>query len=183
MAVNLSTDFFQLFDLPRAFDIDAAQLDSRYRELQRVVHPDRYASAGDQQRRIAMQQATRINEGYQTLKDPLKRGRYLLELGGFAFGDQSHTTRDPEFLMRQMELREMLGSARMASEPLSALAGLIDAIDVDFDALTGELRTLFNGGECTDAPAAAEILMKMQFFRRLREESQELEATIEDELA
>jgi molecular chaperone HscB len=183
MAADFSSDFFQLFGLPRDFDIDAAQLDSRYRELQRVVHPDRYASAGDQQRRIAMQQATRINEGYQTLKDPLKRGRYLLELGGFAFGDQSHTTRDPEFLMRQMELREMLGAARTTRDPLATLARLIDAIDTDSDALTGELRTLFNGGECADAQVAAETLIKMQFFRRLREEAQELEAAIEDELA
>jgi len=183
MAADLSSSFFQLFGLPRAFDVDAAQLDSRYRELQRIMHPDRYASAGDHERRLAMQQATRINEGYQTLKDPLKRGRYLLELGGFVFSDQHHTTRDPEFLMRQMELREALGAVRTAGDPLGVLAGLIDAIDRDFDALTGELRTLFDGGHCSDAQAAADLLMKMQFFRRLREEAQELEATIEDELA
>jgi molecular chaperone HscB len=183
MTADLSSSFFQLFGLPRAFDVDAAQLDSRYRELQRIMHPDRYASAGDQERRLAMQQATRINEGYQTLKDPLKRGRYLLELGGFVFSDQHHTTRDGEFLMRQMELREALGAVRTAGDPLGALAGLIDAIDRDFAALTGELRTLFDGGDCADAQAAADLLMKMQFFRRLREEAQELEAALEDELA
>ena len=183
MAADLSASYFHLFGLPRTFDVDAAQLDSRYRELQRIVHPDRYASAGDQERRLAMQQATRINEGYQTLKDPLKRGRYLLEMGGFAFGDEQHTTRDPEFLMRQMELRERLGAVRSAGDPLAALAGLIEGIDADFDALTGELRSLFDGVDCADTQGAADILMKMQFFRRLREEAQELEAAIEDELA
>jgi len=183
MAADLSSNYFQLFGLPRAFTVDVAQLDSRYRELQRIVHPDRYASAGDQQRRLAMQQATRINEGYQTLKDPLKRGRYLLELDGFAFGDPQQTTRDPEFLTRQMELREGLGAVRTAGDPLAALAGLIDEIDADFDALTRELRTLFDGGDCTDAPAAAAILTRMQFFHRLREEALELEAAIEDDLA
>ena len=74
MAADLSSSYFQLFGLPRSFEIDAAQLDSRYRELQRIVHPDRYVNAGDQERRLAMQQATRINEGYQTLKDPLSAG-------------------------------------------------------------------------------------------------------------
>jgi molecular chaperone HscB len=183
MAADISSNYFQLFGLPRTFDVAAAQLDSRYRELQRIVHPDRYASAGDQERRLAMQQATRINEGYHTLKDPLQRGRYLLELGGFAFGDQPHTTRDPEFLMRQMELRETLGAVRTAGDPLAMIAGLIESIDADFHALTGELRTRFDGGDCADAQAAADILMKMQFFRRLREEARELEAEIEDGLA
>ncbi len=183
MAADLSSSYFQLFGLPRSFEIDAAQLDSRYRELQRIVHPDRYVNASDQERRLAMQQATRINEGYQTLKDPLKRGRYLLELGGFVFSDQHHTTRDPEFLMRQMELREALGAVKTAGAPLVVLASLIDGIAADFAALTGELQSRFSGGDCGDAQAAAGILMKMQFFRRLQEEARELEAAIEDELA
>jgi molecular chaperone HscB len=183
MAADLTSSYFQLFGLPRSFEIDAAQLDSRYRELQRIAHPDRYVNAGDQERRLAMQQATRINEGYQTLKDPLRRGRYLLELGGFVFSDQQHTTRDPEFLMRQMELREALGAVRTAGDPLAALAALIDGIAGEFAALAGELQSRFTGSDCTDPPAAADILMKMQFFRRLQEEARELEAALEDELA
>ena len=183
MAADFSSSYFQLFGLPRTFGIDAAQLDSRYRELQRIVHPDRYANASDQERRLAMQQATRINEGYQTLKDPLKRGRYLLELGGFVFSDQHHTTRDPGFLMRQMELREALGAVRTAGDPLAALAALIDGIADDFAALAGELQSRFTAGDCSDPEAAADTLMKMQFFRRLQEEAQELEAALEDELA
>ncbi|MGB7932611.1 MAG: Fe-S protein assembly co-chaperone HscB [Gammaproteobacteria bacterium] len=183
MAADLSSSYFQLFGLPRTFVIDAAQLDSRYRELQRIVHPDRYVNASDQERRLAMQQATRINEGYQTLKDPLKRGRYLLELGGFVFGDQHHTTRDPEFLMRQMELREALGAVKTAGDPLVVLARLIDGIADDFTALAGELQSRFTEGDCSDPQAAADTLMKMQFFRRLQQEAQELEAALEDELA
>jgi molecular chaperone HscB len=183
MAADLSSSYFQLFGLPRDFGIDTAQLDSRYRELQRIVHPDRYVNASDQERRLAMQQATRINEGYQTLKDPLRRGRYLLELGGFVFSDQHHTTRDPEFLIRQMELREALGAVKSAGDPLAVLAGLIHGISDDFAALTGELQVQFTGGDCSDPQAAADTLMKMQFFRRLQEEALELEAALEDELA
>jgi molecular chaperone HscB len=183
MAADLSSSYFQLFGLPRSFGIDAPQLDSRYRELQRIVHPDRYVNAGDQERRMAMQQATRINEGYQTLKDPLRRGRYLLELDGYVFNDQHHTTRDPEFLMRQMELREALGAVKTAGDPLAVLTGLIDGIAADLAALTGELQSRFDGGAWGEPQAAADILMKMQFFRRLQEEARELEAVLEDERA
>ena len=183
MATDFSSTYFQLFGLPRSFVIDAEQLDRRYRELQRIAHPDRYASAGDQERRLAMQEATRINEAYQTLKDPLKRGRYLIELDGFVLGDQQRTIRDPEFLMRQMELRERLGAVRTGGDPLAELAAMIDAIGENFDTLAAELQGLFSGGDCVDTQTAAELLMKMQFFRRLREEAQELEAVLEDELA
>jgi molecular chaperone HscB len=183
MAADLSSSYFQLFGLPRSFAVDAAQLDSRYRELQRIVHPDRYVNATDQERRLAMQQVTRINEGYQTLKDPLRRGRYLLELGGFDFSEQHHTTSDPEFLMQQMELREALDEVRSAGNPMAALGELMDRIAADFDALTGELQSHLADGDCAAPQEAADVLMKMQFFRRLQEEAREMEAALEDEPA
>ena len=143
--------------------MDLGVLDSRYRELQRSVHPDRFASAGEAERRLSMQQATAINEGYQTLKDPLKRGRYLLELSGYNLGDEPHTTRDTAFLMEQMELREALGEVRGSGEPFAALESIMDRIAADLE-------------------SAAAALMKMQFFRRLQEEVMDLEAALEDEL-
>ena len=180
MAVDLSSTYFELFALPQSFLVDPGLLDERYRELQRRVHPDRFVNGTDQERRLSMQLATRINEGYRTLKDPLKRGRYLLELDGYRFDDEQHTVNDAGFLMEQVELREALAEVRAADEPLSKLAAIMDRIAADFDDLTDELQQrLANPG---NGGAAAETLMKMQFFRRLHEEAQELEATLEDEL-
>ncbi len=65
--MDLTADFFSLFQLPRAFRLDAVDLDSRYREIQGQVHPDRFAHTGDSERRLSMQWATRANEAYQTL--------------------------------------------------------------------------------------------------------------------
>ncbi len=179
MAVDLSSTYFELFSLPQSFRVDLGQLDERYRELQRTVHPDRYVNGTDQERRLSMQLATRINEGYRTLKDPLRRGRYLMELGGHRFDDEQRTTSDGGFLMEQVELREALAEVRAADDPFSTLAGIMDRIDADFDGLTGELQAQLDS---TDEGAAAETLMKMQFFRRLNEEAHELEAALEDEL-
>ena len=103
MAADHSTTHFQRFDLPQSFDVDAALLDERYRDSQRAVHPDRFVNASDQERRLSMQQATLLNEGYRILKDPLRRGRYLLELQGYRFDDEHHTTSDTAFLMEQRE--------------------------------------------------------------------------------
>ncbi|MDH3526037.1 MAG: Fe-S protein assembly co-chaperone HscB [Gammaproteobacteria bacterium] len=182
MAVDLSSTYFDLFALPQSFQLDLELLDSRYRELQSTVHPDRFVNATDQERRLSMQLATRVNEGYRTLKDPLKRGRYLLELDGYSFDDEQHTTSDSAFLMEQMELREALAEVRAADDPYSRLAGIMDRIAADFDGLTGELQERLGSADKGGTRAAADTLMKMQFFRRLNEEAQELEAALEDEL-
>jgi molecular chaperone HscB len=162
--------------------MDLGVLDSRYRELQRTVHPDRFASAGESERRLSMQQATAINEGYQTLRDPLKRGRYLLELSGYNTGDAPHTTRDTAFLMEQMELRELLDEVRGNSDPFAALQGIMDKIAADIVRLQAQLRENFERAGTADLDAAATALMKMQFFRRLQEEVMDLEVALEDEL-
>lgn len=168
--------------MPRSFDVDLAVLDARYRELQRTVHPDRYASAGETERRLSMQQATILNEGYQTLKDPLKRGHYLLQLSGYSPGDKPHTLHDTTFLMEQMALREALDEVRDSGDPFAALESIMSRIATDIVDLQAQLRENFEHDSESDMQAAAVALMKMQFFRRLQEEVMDLEAALEDEL-
>ena len=130
---------FELFDLPQSFVVERERLDTRYRKLQRSVHPDRFVNAGDRERRLSIQQATVINEGYRTLKDPLLRGRYLLQLAGYAFDDEHRTTSDGAFLMEQMELREALGEVRGAGDAFAALGNVMDRITTDLDKLEAQL--------------------------------------------
>lgn len=171
--------FFGLFGLPEHYRLDRRQLDERYRELQRTVHPDRFASAGDQERRLSMEQAANINEAYHTLKDPLKRARYLLELRGqWGDGGDTRTARDVDFLMEQMELREALDGVPGWPEPLVALDELSARVRSDIGALEAALAQALD--ESADVEGARETLMKMQFFARLQSEIEELEAKLED---
>ena len=80
--MDLTQNHFELFGLPVAFDIDSQQLAERYRELQRTLHPDRYASASAQEQRLAVQYSGLVNEAYSTLNRPLSRALYLLGLAG-----------------------------------------------------------------------------------------------------
>ena len=182
MPTDLSSTHFELFGLPQAFELDRGRLDERFRELQRQVHPDRFASAGDQARRISMQQAAQLNEGYQVLKDPLRRGRYLLELRGHVFTDEHHTTRDTGFLMEQMELRERLEDVRRNEDPLAEVADLIALVRSRFDALGAELALALEDEQDEVPETAVDLVLKMQFFRRLEQEAEELEADLEDEM-
>jgi molecular chaperone HscB len=73
---------FELFGLAPAFALEAEALENSYRDIQARVHPDRFAHAGDAERRASLQWTTRVNEAYRTLKDPVQRGKHLLELHG-----------------------------------------------------------------------------------------------------
>ena len=71
MSIDLTQDYFTLFGLPRRFAIDESALELAWHELQSRVHPDRYAHLPDADKRRSMQWATRVNEGFRTLRKPL----------------------------------------------------------------------------------------------------------------
>jgi len=152
--ISLQANDFALFELPLQFALDRAQLDERWKALQREVHPDRFAAEGAAAQRVAMQWSVRINEAYQRLKDPLKRAAYLCELRGVPVQAESNTAMPPAFLMQQMEWRETLedtqdvGAQDLADEVAGerrrvqqSLGVLLDEAG-DVQAAVGQVRAL-----------------------------------------
>src|SRR5438046_9324535 len=78
----LTSNHFELFGLEPVFALNADSLDSAYRDIQAKVHPDRFAHAGDAERRASLPWTARANEARPTLKDPLQRARPLPQLRG-----------------------------------------------------------------------------------------------------
>lgn len=163
----LNADFFTLLGLPRQFAVDQAALDVRFRELQREVHPDRFAAAEDASRRASMMLATQINEAYQTLRSPLKRATYLLSLADVDVGAESNTAMSPEFLMLQMMWREQVADARAESD-LVALKQLDTEIGAAIRSAYGELGAMLDIAR--DTHSAAEAVRRLMFLEKLHEE-------------
>lgn len=162
--MNFDTDHFSLFDLPRAFRIDAALLDERYREMQSRVHPDRFASAGDSDRRLSLQWATRVNEAYQTLRKPLPRARYLLQLAGEDVGSDNNVLMPADFLVEQMEWREAVAEARAAGEH-HELERLHHRLQHDIGERWDELAVLLDDRH--DLTQAADRVRRLMFVEKL----------------
>nr|CRH04279.1 Putative hscB: Fe-S protein assembly co-chaperone Hsc [Candidatus Magnetococcus massalia] len=101
-------DHFAFFELERGFEVDLERLESRFHELQQLFHPDRFAVESAKARRFSLEQATRLNEGRQTLQDPLLRAEYLLKLLAGDAEIDAKGAQDPAFLMEVIELRETL---------------------------------------------------------------------------
>jgi molecular chaperone HscB len=180
--LDFSKNYFELFGLPVGFIVDVDSLSERYRELQRVVHPDRYASASEQERRISMQSASRINEAFETLKDPIGRAAYLLTLHGIEMDAQQETTQDMAFLMEQMELRDELAEIRSQDDPYGAVLELGGRINKQIKTLVGQMAVQFEFATADQLEEAREILRKMRFLQKLRSEVEAVEADLEDQL-
>lgn len=154
---------FDLFQLPQCFSLDLSVLDRAYHEVQNQVHPDKFVSASDAEKRVAMQWATRANEAYQTLKNPFKRAAYLCELNGIDLQVESNTTMPVDFLMRQMEWREALDDAR-AAKSREALDELDAAIRAERKTLIAQIGELLDAQNFTPAAELVRQLMFMEKF-------------------
>ncbi|WP_026075749.1 Fe-S protein assembly co-chaperone HscB [Noviherbaspirillum massiliense] len=157
---------FELFHLPQRFALDVNALDRAYREVQNRVHPDKFANATDAEKRVAMQWATRANEAYQTLRNPFRRAAYLCQLNGIDLQTESNTAMPKEFLMQQMEWREMLEDAKAAKD-VAALQRLEQELNAARKAEVARIGELL---DAQDFPAAAQYVRQLMFLEKLDEE-------------
>ena len=154
---------FDLFHLPPTFAIDTVALDRAYHDVQNQVHPDKFSTASDAEKRVAMQWATRANEAYQTLKNPLGRASYLCELNGIDLQIESNTSMPTDFLMQQMEWREALDDARTSRDE-KALDALEAALRDTRRDTVAQIAALLDAGNFTDAALAVRKLMFIEKF-------------------
>lgn len=160
----IQQNYFQLFQLPQAFDLDQAALAAAYRKIQQQVHPDKFAGLPAAEQRIAVQFASWVNQAYDTLRHSVKRGEYLLTLAAQHESMQNSTTTDPEFLIQQMQWREMLSDCHSEIEPLAALDRLRVQAKQEMSALEGQFSAAYQG---QDWPLARQILGKLMFVNKL----------------
>lgn len=179
---DFSKNYFELFGMPVGFLLDNAELAARYRELQKVVHPDRFAASGERSQRLSLQGATMVNEAFATLKDPLKRAQYLLTLKGAGTDAGQQTLNDPAFLMQQMELREALAEVRTAADPHAALEALLRQIGGMIQSQVAQLAVQFEDSRPEQLAAAAQTVQRMQFLNKLHAEAEAIEADLEEAL-
>lgn len=154
-------DYFALLGLNPIFAIDTQALDSAYHAMQRRVHPDKFAHSGGGEQRQAAQWAALTNEAYRTLKQPVQRARYLVQLRGVDFND---CALPQEFLFTQLNLREAVQKARTARNT-GKLNDLKNSLQKEYAELHARLATQLDGEQ--DYVRAGQTLLIMQFFDKL----------------
>src|SRR5712691_1731654 len=171
-------DYFTFFGLPRKLNLDTAALEREFYVLSRKLHPDVYAGRDAQEQEWSLEQSSRLNDAYRTLKDPIRRTEYLLKLEGVELEGQSKAATEearttgekkqivPPDLLEEgcelnMQLEELRANKKLGEEDPALIAELQQhktTLEAKFGALFDELQGYWNAWDAAaDSGNGAEI--------------------------
>jgi molecular chaperone HscB len=157
-------DHFSRLGLTPRFDLDMAELERNYFRFQRIVHPDRFAAKSAREKALSQAQAVAFNDAYETLRHPVSRALYLLEVTGAPLPKGEHTVKDPLLLMAALEDREALDGAKTAAE--------IDAISAKAQQAFDKTLAVLNGHfEALELKQAQGAVLRLRYMEKLLEEA------------
>jgi molecular chaperone HscB len=171
---------FELFNLTPSFDIDLVVLSQTYQTLQKLTHPDKFATASEREKLLSVQKNAQVNDAYQVLKSPLSRAEHMLELRGLELKHEQQTIQDTPFLMQQMEWREQLEDMASHSDPLGALESLDDEIQAQQKMCFTALKALLDDNTPAQDQLAANLVRKAKFLIKLGSEIELKEDALSD---
>jgi molecular chaperone HscB len=173
-------DYYALLGLDRKLNLNQADLQKRFYELSRQLHPDRFMRKPEAERQYSLDASSILNDAYRTLKDPVKRGHYILTQEGFDVAEQRSKDVPPELLEEvfelNMALEEMRGgdsSARPQLEQAATnFAKMLHQSEQELEALYGHY----------DAAPNRDILLKIRGVLNRRKYIQNLVDEVQTEL-
>jgi molecular chaperone HscB len=167
-------DHFVVLGVARRYDLDLGEVEARYKELSRQVHPDRFAKADPRARRASLQRTVQLNEAWRTLKDPVRRAEYLLAHAGVELGAQEAP---PPLLMEILELREELGEARLAGDE-AKVQRMAEAMRRRAGESMGAIGAGLQAGTPERLQEVARALVALRYYRRFLDEVVAHEETV-----
>ncbi len=149
---TLSRDYYKFFGFDRKLTIDESHLQKRFYELSRQWHPDRFTRKSAEEQADALEATSILNDGYRTLRDPVKRAEYLLTEEGHPIGEQRSKDVPPELLEEVFELNMMLEELKSGDEDARPQ---LESAKQNFVHMRGEidseLQSLFARYDASDA--------------------------------
>ncbi|XP_008787809.2 iron-sulfur cluster co-chaperone protein HscB homolog isoform X1 [Phoenix dactylifera] len=160
--VDQSVDYFQIFGLEKGYDIPDGNLEGKYKDWQKKLHPDLVHSKSEKEKTFAADQSARVNDAYRTLNKSLSRALYLMRLEGVHV-DEEKTVMDPDLLAEMMDIREAVEEASDSH----ALKQLQTQIERKFEAWANSFREAFKRKNFDDA---INSIQRMRYYDRAIEE-------------
>jgi molecular chaperone HscB len=172
-----ASDYYGLLGLPRKLNVPGEQLQNRFYELSRRLHPDVFTRKSETEKRYALEASSILNDAYRTLRDPVKRANYVLKQEGFDIGEQRSKDVPPELLEEVFELNMALEEMKSGDE---SARGQLESARANFTGLLSaadtELQYKF---EKYDAAPDREILTQIRATLNRRKYIQNLVDEVE----
>ena len=142
------------------FNIDLDRLQKSYRIIQAEIHPDKFVSASQIEKNQSLIKSTEVNDAYQTLKNPIKRARYLIKIN--LNSEENNSILPHSFLIQQMEWEEHLESKKKKKSELEKFKLLING---EYQKNLSNLESVCDTDKNWDG--AMGILNEIQFIDKL----------------
>ncbi len=172
----MSENYFSWVGVEQSFDINREQLAKNHLYLQKALHPDRFVNDTPRQKLEAVNRMAMVNDAYQTLADPYRRGEYLLQLAGWQKPDENITIKSPALLMEQLELRERLAEIKLIDDPFDELEKFQQEIETLISLQVKQIADLFaqNHSEQSESEQVQNTifaaLVRLKFLHKLLDE-------------
>ena len=153
-------DRFAVLGLPRRLTVDRDALERRYLDASRAVHPDRHQTADDRTRALSLAASAAVNQAYRTLRDPVARGRYWLELHGMALGKDNNRV-PPALAELVFETQETLEEFRSGGAARESVAATHATLDARLQGLVADLAARYPAWDAAD-PTAPVVLDELK---------------------
>jgi molecular chaperone HscB len=170
-------DYFRFFGLSRKLNLNVVALEKEFYELSRKLHPDLSARADRREREWSLEQSSLLNDAYRTLKDPIRRTEYLLQLEGVELEEQSKSATEkaratgqikkqvvpPDLLEEVFDLNMQLEQLRLQKKAHEDDPALIEEVgrqklelEEKSEALQNELKGHWNQWDQVEAGGSEE---------------------------
>jgi molecular chaperone HscB len=171
-------DYFAFFGLPRKLAIDADTLERKFHSLSWKLHPDNFVRASEYERSLSLERSSQLNDAFRTLREPVSRLEYLLEISGARSEGQHKQQAPPELLAEVFELNESLDELREARQAgggsvvMAEIGRHLNAARADFEEKLGEvdleIGALFAEWDLT-LDAGGDNTQRQKLFARMNE--------------
>ncbi len=178
--MDFRQNYFELLGVDAKFAIDLKVVSEKYLELQRKSHPDKFANVSAAEQRLSVQFSSYINIANETLKSPLLRAEYLLELAGHPLNSDTMTINDGQFLFAQMEWRESLSelsdNVKAALIDVMAATDELEVLSVNAHKKRAQLIALFDAAyDAKQFAMAQQAIAKLHFVEKMLIEIERIE--------
>ena len=161
-------NYFELFDLKTSFFVDDEALNKSYQVQVMKFHPDNFATKSQAEQLQALQNTSLVNSAYTTLKTPLNRASYLLNLENINPFDEKDTNMDADFLISQIELREQLENIKEQKDNL-ALDNFIERVQDFIKDNVASISEAFT--QSRDLQEIKTLVRELKFYEQLNKEA------------
>uniref|UniRef100_A0ACD5Y652 Uncharacterized protein n=1 Tax=Avena sativa TaxID=4498 RepID=A0ACD5Y652_AVESA len=161
--VDPAVDYFEIFGLDPGYNIKDNNLEGKYKDWQKKLHPDLVHSKSEKERAFAAEQSALVIDAYRTLSKPLPRALYMLQLEGIHV-DEEKTINDPGLLMEMMEIREAVSEASDSQ----TLGKIQSQMKRKLETWSKSFQEAF---EKRDFDRAVEATQRMRYYERAMEET------------